>query len=133
MEWQMAKRRIAVTRVSNAQNSKITSSLFQQQITKEEIFVQGMKKLTKWEPVYLAVVRTIEDQNKLANEEVATMNEDKTKTLYQMQVQALLNEFSDVFPKDLPARLPPQCQLDPKIELVPGAEPPHSAPYHMSP
>ena len=29
--------------------------------------------------------------------------------------------------------MPPQRQLDHKIELVPGAEPPHRAPYRMSP
>ena len=29
--------------------------------------------------------------------------------------------------------MPPQRQLDHRIELVPGAEPPHRAPYRMSP
>ena len=50
-----------------------------------------------------------------------------------MQVQQLLNEFEDIFPKELPAGLPPQRQLDHRIELVPGAEPPHRAPYRLSP
>ena len=48
-------------------------------------------------------------------------------------MRELLNGFSDVFPKELPTGLPPQCQLDHRIELVPGAEPPHRAPYRMSP
>ena len=48
-------------------------------------------------------------------------------------MQELLNEFSDIFPKELPIGLPPQRQLDHRIELVPGAEPPHRAPYRMSP
>ena len=61
------------------------------------------------------------------------MNEDKTKTPYPVYVQTLLNEFSDVFPKDLPTGLQPQRQLDHRIELEPGAVPRHRALYHMSP
>ena len=52
MEWQMGKRRISVTGVSDAQNSKIVSILFQQQVIGEEISVQQMKKLAKQEPMY---------------------------------------------------------------------------------
>ena len=48
-------------------------------------------------------------------------------------MQAILDEFSDVFPKDLPGGLPPSRELDHRIELVYGAEPPHRAPYRMSP
>ena len=61
------------------------------------------------------------------------MNEDTTRTEYPVQVQELVTEFADIFPKELPAGLPPQRQLDHRIELVPGAEPPHRAPYRMSP
>ena len=103
----------------------------------EEISVQRMRKLAKTEPVYLAVVRTNEvaeqGEDPTNEDQIVTVNEDQTKTEYPMQVQEILNEFSDVFPKDLPAGLPPQRQLDHKIELVPGAEPPHRAPYRMSP
>ena len=85
--------------------------------------------------MYLAVIRTNEDaeQEEKATKEdqKVTVNEDPTKTEYLEQVQELLNEFADVFPKELPAGLPPQRQLDHKIELVPGAEPPHRAPYRM--
>ena len=67
------------------------------------------------------------------NEATVTVNEDQTKTSYPVEVQAILNDFSDVFPKDLPGGLPPSRKLDHRIELVPGAEPPHRAPYRMSP
>ena len=99
----------------------------------EEISVQRMRKLAKRESAYLAVGRMMEETEKIANEEVVTVKEDKTKTPYPMQVDTLLNEFSDVFPKDLPAGLPPQRQLDHRTKLVTGVEPPHRAPYCMSP
>ena len=67
------------------------------------------------------------------DDQIVTVNEDTTRTEYPEQVQELLTEFSDIFPKELPAGLPPQRQLDHRIELVPGAEPPHRAPYRMSP
>ena len=62
-----------------------------------------------------------------------TINEDFTQTDFPVEVQAILTEFSDVFPKDLPSGLPPTRDIDHKIELVPGAKSPHRAPYHMSP
>ena len=41
--------------------------------------------------------------------------------------------MSDVFPKDLPRGLPPIREVDHKIDLIPGVEPLHRAPYIMSP
>ena len=90
-----------------------------------------MRKLAKTEAVFFAVVRTTNEE--IRNEVTVTVNEDQTKTNYPVEVQAILNEFSDVFPKDLPGGLPPSRELDHRIELVPGVEPPHRAPYHMSP
>ena len=134
MQWNMGKRRITVTRLSEAHAAMNASSIFESTVTVEEISSQRMRKIAKREPVYLAVIRTNEDSEEPTNEEdVVTVNKDKTKTEYPEQVQELLNEFSDVFPKELPAGLPPQRQLDHRIELVPGAEPPHRAQYRMSP
>ena len=89
-----------------------------------------MRKLSKTEAVFMAVVR--ETNEEIRNESTITVNEDQTKTPYPDEVQAILDEFSDVFPKDLPSGLPPSRELDHRIELVPGAEPPHRAPYRMS-
>ena len=43
----------------------------------------------------------------------------------------VLNEFTDVFPEEIPG-LPPKRELDFTIELVPGAVPSSKAPYRMN-
>ena len=43
----------------------------------------------------------------------------------------VLNEFTDVFPEEIPG-LPPRRELDFTIELVPGAVPSSKAPYRMN-
>ena len=43
----------------------------------------------------------------------------------------MLNEFTDVFPEEIPG-LPPRRELDFTIELVPGVVPSSKAPYHMN-
>jgi hypothetical protein len=48
-------------------------------------------------------------------------------------VSNLLLKYNDVFPSDLPVGLPPQRDIDHRIEIVPGSSPPSSATYRMSP
>jgi len=48
------------------------------------------------------------------------------------RVTALLQEFRDVFPDDLPAKLPPKRAVDHKIELVPDAAVPQRLTYRLS-
>lgn len=45
----------------------------------------------------------------------------------------LLLEYSDVFPENLPAGLPPEREVDHRIELTPGSSPPSRPLYRMSP
>ena len=124
---------IKVTGLSKAHTTENASSLFDVKIIVETISVQRMRKIAKNEPIYVMVIRTnedadiaeIEDSEPTNDDQIVTMNEDTTRTEYPVQVQELLNEFSDIFSKELPAGLPPQRQLDHRIELVPGAEPPH--------
>ena len=87
--------------------------------------------MAKNEAVFLAVVRKMNEESR--NEGIVIINDDQTQIPYPVEVQAILEEFSDVFPKDLLARLPPQRELDYRIDLILGAEPPHKAPYRMSP
>src|SRR5260370_3051601 len=47
-------------------------------------------------------------------------------------VQSLLATYSDVFPDELPPGLPPERDVDHRIDIVPGSEPPVRAPYRMS-
>ena len=47
-------------------------------------------------------------------------------------LDALLSEFKDVFPDDLPAELPPDREFNMKIPIKPGAQPTHQAPYRIS-
>jgi hypothetical protein len=47
-------------------------------------------------------------------------------------IKRVLEEFSDVMPKELPEDLPPRRQVDHAIEVVPGVAPPTKAPYRMS-
>jgi hypothetical protein len=48
-------------------------------------------------------------------------------------VESLLQDFTDVFPKDLPKGLPPDRGFPHRIELEPGHQPPHKNPYRLSP
>ena len=74
----------------------------------------------------MAAIRTINEEQQ--NEQTVTVNEDTIKTTFPVEVQALLDDFADVFPKNLPIGLPPQRELDHKFKLLPRAEPPHRAP-----
>ena len=122
---------MTVTGESALPESEMASSIFQSNCIVNQVSTQRMRKLAKTEVVFLAVVRTTNEETR--NEVTVIVNENQTKTSYPVEVQAILNESSDVFPKDLPGSLPPSKELDHCIELVPGVEPPHSAPYCISP
>ena len=63
---------------------------------------------------------------------VDATKESSNSEVIDAEVQSLLNKYSDVFPDDLPAGLPPEREVDHKIEIIPGSEPPVRAPYRMS-
>jgi hypothetical protein len=48
-------------------------------------------------------------------------------------VANLLQEYADVFPKDLPPGLPPLRGIEHQIDLIPGTQLPNRAPYCTNP
>nr|GEZ44312.1 hypothetical protein [Tanacetum cinerariifolium] len=49
-----------------------------------------------------------------------------------LESHLVVQNFPDVFPDELP-RLPPECEVEFTIELIPGAQPISKAPYIMAP
>jgi RNase H-like domain found in reverse transcriptase/Reverse transcriptase (RNA-dependent DNA polymerase)/Integrase zinc binding domain/Chromo (CHRromatin Organisation MOdifier) domain/Retroviral aspartyl protease len=49
-----------------------------------------------------------------------------------LKAKKIVAEFADVFPDELPSGLPPKRDVDHKIVLIPGVDPPSRAPYRMS-
>ena len=92
MVWKMGKRKIIVQGIQDPQGPELISSLFQRSCTVELISAQRMRKMTKKELVYNAMVRTTnEDTANEARKEpkkqcTVSVNEDKTQTLYPEQV-----------------------------------------------
>ena len=61
----------------------------------------------------------------------ATSLRDIDKT-FPEEAQELIQEFSDIFPKELPSKLLPKRAIDHSITLVPGTELPSRPTYRLS-
>jgi len=64
------------------------------------------------------------------------MSPDSQGTLYHLSLGAaedikVVNEFSDVFPEDLPG-MPPEHEIEFIIDLLPGTAPISKRPYRMA-
>ena len=115
------------------------SSIFGKRAVSVQVSAQRMKRLARTEDVYVAIVRpSLEDKTDQEDQEqqevnaIVELDDEKIDTPFPREIKDILVEFSDVFPKELPAGLPPKRAVDHCIELLPGTEPPHRAPYKMS-
>ena len=82
--------------------------------------LQFKREAQHGEALYLALVQV--PQEHIADSK-APINSDAS---------TVINEFKDVFPDDLPSGLPPRREVDHRIELVPGQQPPSRPTYRMS-
>ena len=57
---------------------------------------------------------------------------EKNSTVEKISVIPIVEEYADVFPKEIP-KLPPSRDVDFSIDLIPGAGPVSMAPYRMAP
>nr|GFA73916.1 putative reverse transcriptase domain-containing protein [Tanacetum cinerariifolium] len=57
---------------------------------------------------------------------------DTTSEVPSIHDQPIVSEFPDVFPDELPG-IPPVCEVEFNIDLIPGEEPISKAPYRMAP
>ncbi|XP_037426242.1 uncharacterized protein LOC119291565 [Triticum dicoccoides] len=61
------------------------------------------------------------------------LSKQKSEVGIPKEAHDLLEEFSDVFPKELPSVLPPMRDIQHQIDLVPGASLPNRPAYRMNP
>ena len=85
---------------------------------------------------------TISDANEMiasASDCYALVCKDALISLHDMQhslppdVSNILPEYSDVFPCEVPPRLPPICGIEHQIDLILGASLPNRVPYQTNP
>jgi hypothetical protein len=83
---------------------------------------------------YIFVLRhadRVSSDSKHCSSEDASSAAETEKVLAESR--AVLAEYADRFPPDLPKQLPPRREVDHRIELIPGSTPPCLATYRMSP
>jgi hypothetical protein len=100
--------------------------------------ILGMDWLSKYDGVIQCAKRAVRLTKKDGTtvELVAIVQADQASMLSQMKVTALeeilvVQEYSDVFPEELPG-MPPDCNIEFLIELLPGTPPISKRPYRMS-
>nr|GEV40928.1 putative reverse transcriptase domain, ribonuclease H-like domain, aspartic peptidase domain protein [Tanacetum cinerariifolium] len=73
----------------------------------------------------------LRDKNAHQDPNVVTVMEKKSDEKRHEDI-SVVREFPDVFPEDLPG-LPPVCQVEFQIDLIPGAAPVARTPYRLAP
>ena len=81
------------------------------------------KRALKKDPSFLVSIRELNEKGDCG----------KSPSQVSLRIQAVLNEFKDVIPPELPKKLPPRQEVDHAIKLEQGVKPPALAPYRMAP
>lgn len=81
--------------------------------------LQLQKGVKHREVTHLAAIRKVSEED---------LEEERPPA----EINAVLWEFKDVIPQELPKKLSPMREVDRAIELEPGAKPPVNAPYRMA-
>ncbi|XP_068655759.1 uncharacterized protein [Aristolochia californica] len=112
---------VGVVGIVDEQSPCTISELDNKDVTKKDLMLSALqlkKGLTQGRYTYIVFICAIE--------QVEVMPTPK-------EIQAVLHEYRDFMPEQLPARLPPRKGVDHRIELEPGARKPEQAPYQMAP
>ena len=87
------------------------------------LLAMQFKRAFKKDPSFLVSIRELNEEGDCG----------KPPSQVPPGIQAVLNEYKDVMPHELPKKLPPRREVDYAIELEQGMKPPASAPYRMAP
>ncbi|KAL3681508.1 hypothetical protein R1sor_024464 [Riccia sorocarpa] len=82
------------------------------------LFVVGTTAISRTDDCFLGLIREAPS--------------DKLSGQIPEYLRGVVDEYMDVFPKDLPAGLPPTRRIDHQIEVIPGT-PPCKSPYRLAP
>ena len=95
---------------------------------------QARHALRQGDQGFLAWVSAVDDEAKDPNSTFNHVIDSKSDSLLadRVELASLLQEFADVFPSDLPSKLPPERIVNHDIDLIPGASPPSRPPYRLS-
>ena len=90
-----------------------------------------MLKRKEVERAFLGIIRLVKEdpEGMETPEESVTAQKPKWDQALPSQIRAVLEEFDDVFPRDLPLGFPPVCQghefkIDLEDDVLPGPSPP---------
>jgi hypothetical protein len=99
--------------------------------------ILGMDWLSKYDGVIQCTKKAVRltKKDETTVEFVATVQADQASMLSQIKVTTLeeilvVQEYPDVFPEELPG-MPPDCDIEFLIELLPGTPPLSKRPYRM--
>ena len=107
-----------------------TESVSQEQTPVENLFVSGGQArhaLRKGAQGFLAWVTVDDGDAALTSPAASTRSAGESHP----KLNKLLQEYSDVFPMDLPNALPPMRAVDHEIQVEKGSQPPSRAPFRL--